>query len=231
VAKFEVKQSDLTVEGRFQKPAFGVVGAGQQKLHESLLSRLATFGSAPSNVFLNAATGSLADRGATFNIPSVNAGIKLSIDKVEIGFNDLTRVHFPQLRTIATHAFEALDEHVPDLRYVAYIALLNYHGLIEGVKPLEFIGQYVTKAPDLGMHSGSAAGFYYGPKGSRHQLNVIVDTSVAVPNGVYIRIAITFDGSKLAHDTLTAVAAKGVKDVFTAFQLETTLDFGDADRV
>jgi hypothetical protein len=112
------------------------------------------------------------------------------------------------------------------VRFATYGVTLNYHGLVEGKNVIEFVQHYVGKMPDLGPVTGAAGGFYYGKKGPRDFLSVVIDNSLAVPNGLYVRINAIFDGKQLPPSELPKAGAAMVSEVLGAFQLEHALDVG-----
>lgn len=224
MSKFDVKQGDLTVEARYEAPAFPLLRQ-DNVIVEVLLSRLARYGATAESVFYGT-TGSLGVRHVLVNTPNINGGVKIFLEKVEVGFNDLMRIDFAGIREVAQIVFESLEKVAAGIRFRNYAVSLTYHGLVDGVPADKFIGQYVGNVPDLGPVNGTAAGFYYGRKEPRDFLTVVADNSLVIPKGVFIRINGGFDGRGLHHAKLPEAGAAMVAEVLAGLKLEHDLDVG-----
>jgi hypothetical protein len=194
VRKFDVKQADLTIEGHFAKPDLALLRADRGGLVEILSGQLARYGVTLNDITFGSGN-SLADRYALFYQPRMAVGIKATVAKLEVGFNDVLRITFTDVRAVTTEAFETLSKAAPHAKVMLFGATLNVHGIIEGVTPVEFLKSHTAKAPDsLGPSTGGAAGFYYGEDGPRKSLAIIMDGSALYQGAVYLRITTAFDG-------------------------------------
>lgn len=225
--KFDVKQGDVTVEARYETPAFALLRPESQTLIELLLTQLAPYGASPDSVFYNT-EGSLGNRNVTINAPGINGGLKLFVSKAEVGFNDMMRVAFADVQNVARILFESIEKVAPGVRYAGFNVSLNYHGFVEGKNVAEFVRQYVTNVPDLGPVYGAAAAFYYRNKGPRDFLTVVMDRSASIPEALYIRIAAGFDGKQVSHSQLPIVGGGMLGEVLERFNLEHALDIGQS---
>jgi hypothetical protein len=227
VHKFSVRQSDLTIEFRFERPAFGLLGPTSHRFVALIYDNLEQYGiSAPDIHYGNA--GSLGDRHVLINVPRINAGIKVSIAKFDVGFNELAKVPFPDIEKIVLGAVAALHEVDSSSKIAGCLATLNVHGLLEGSNVIDFIGNYFGSRPTgLGPSTGSASGFYFGAEGPRLHLSIIMDGSVPVQGGLYLRLMTSFDGRKIEVKDALKAGREEFRKAFAALNLAPeVLDLG-----
>ena len=225
MSKFDVKQGDLTVEARYEAPAFALLRPEGQRLVETVVTQLAPYGASVDTVFYST-EGALGARNVTINAPGINAGVKIFVARAEAGFNDLKRARFADIETIARILFESIEKAAPDVRFSIYSVSLNYHGLVERMAVADFIKQYVGNAPNLGPLHSTAAGFYYAKKGARNWLSIVMDASLSVPDALFMRISALFDGKRISHAQLPGAGAAMLAEVLAGFKLEHELDLG-----
>jgi hypothetical protein len=222
VPKFDAKLADLGIDGRFELPAFSLLGADGQRLVEVLYSELTSFGIELSNVTYSQ-VGSLADRNVYFALPALNAGVKVAVGRMEVGFNDLTKVDLDVVNRVAQAAYGSLDKAAINAKIRTYTATLNTHGLVEGTPSRNFIKPFLARVPSgLGPLTSSGAVFYFGAHGSLTQSALVVDSSVVVRDGVYIRVIFTLDGQRVQLRELTSVGNETIKQAFAALDLQLT---------
>lgn len=227
--KFEVKQGELTIEGRFERPAFSLLRAEGANVVELLYAELNRYGITPNDITFGQ-TGSLADRYVLFYMPRIAAGVKVSVAKLEVGFNDLARVTFADVSAIALAAFNVLSKPTEQVKLTDFVTTLNVHGTVDDIEAVDFLEPYLGKAPDgLGPSTGGAAGFYYGAEGPRQTLSIIMDGSVLYARGIYVRVTAGFDGRQITYAELLDVGRDTVRRAFASLGLETTLDLA-SDR-
>lgn len=223
--KFDVKRGDLTVDARFQAPAFALLRPDGLRAVELLLTQLAPYGATAETVFYNR-DGALGNQNVTINTPRINGGVKVFVSKVEAGFNDLAALQFADIRGVAKALFDCIAAVSPATRYAGYVVSLNYHGIVEGMSHADFVRQFTPKVPDLGPVNSTAAGFYYGRKDARDFLSVVLDGSVSFAGAVFMRITAGFDGGKISSAELPSAGADMLAEVLAAFRLEHDLDLG-----
>lgn len=224
---FDVKLADLTIEGSFAPPAFALLRPETLRVLEQIYTSVERYG-----ITLNDVTAphsvSLAERNVFFNLWRYSAGIRLSVGKLEIGFNDLLRVTFSDVSAIGVSAFDALSKIEQRPRIATFTVNLNVHGIVEGVDPIDMMKEHVKKAPDgLGPSTGGAVGFYYGPEGPRRTLSIIMDGSALIPRGIFLRVTAGFDGQQIDYQNLPGAGRNTLARAFSALGLvQSVLDLG-----
>lgn len=216
---FVVKLADLTIEANFERVAFSLLGATWNRAMESIYGRLERYGVTPKEITLGQ-VGSVGDRHMTFLLPKINGGVKVYVSKIEIGLNNVLIATFEDLRTIVAGVTESLREAEPNVRFGNAIATYNVHGTLEGIGAAQFLASFLTNRPKgLGPDTGGAAGFYYGTEGPRIHLSVIMDGSVMVPDGLYMRLTTSFDARAIEVSRLLDAGRNEIRKAFTSLNL------------
>lgn len=225
---FSVKQADLTLELNFEKTAFSLLGTTWQRVMQSLHARLERYGVTPRDISIGQ-VGPIGDRYMTFLMPRINGGVKLNVSKVEIGLNNALAVTFEDLRHIVSSVVESLREADEAFRFANLVASYNVHGELTGSNAAAFIGSFVRARPEgLGPDTGGAAGFYYGSEASRLHLAVILDGSVLVPDGLYMRLTTSFDGRRVDLNSVLETGRAEFRKTFVALGLRPDgIDLGE----
>ena len=222
---FSIELADLTVELRFERPDFLLLGVSANRFVHAVFPFLERYGSTPQDVtFGNAA--SVGERHAHVMAPRISAGVKLSVAKVDVGVNDLLKVSFEDVQVLVLGAMSALTQVEAANKVAAYSVTLNVHGGIAGASAADYIGRYFQSRPKgLGPDTGGALAFYYGQEGARYQCAVIVDGSALVPSGLYLRVAMTYDAKKLSAEEVLKAGKADLGKVFASLELtQTRLD-------
>lgn len=218
--KFDVKIGDLGIEGRFESPAFSVLRQDGQRFFELLYVALAPFGMDLSNVTFGQ-TGTLADKNAYFALPALNGGVKLTVGRLEIGFNDINKINFEGIKNIINSVYGALESANVGARISSYTATLNVHGVVDGTAGHAFIEPFVARKPNgLGPSLGSGVVFYFGAHERRTNMAVVLDGSALVTDGLYSRMIITLDARRVRYQDLADAGKESITQAFGAVNLE-----------
>lgn len=217
--EYKIEQGDLTLELRFEKPDFVLLGHNANRFIANMFPFLERYGSTPHEVTFGTAQ-IIGDRYVNIMAPRVNAGVKLSANKVDVGFNDLMKVQFTDVQSITLGTLGALNQIEGASKIAGYIATLNVHGSLDGMTAAEFIGRFFKSRPKgLGTDTGGALGFYYGVDGPRLNCSVILDGSVLVQGGMYARISVAYDAKQIKPDEVLNVGKQQLGKVFSALEL------------
>lgn len=220
MSNLHIKVADLTIDGRFEAPAFTLFQAESGRIIEAFHAALAPFNFDLGNITFGQ-VGSLAERNIFFFIPSLNAGIKLTVGRIEIGFNDLNKVTFETINALMQLVDGALATSKFPARIGTYTATLNSHGIIENKSSQDFISPFLQKIPaSIGPHLGSGAVFYFGAFEDWSGLALVMDNSGVLDGGLYVRVLLTLDGKKIALKDLAAVGRAALRKAFGAFDLQ-----------
>lgn len=216
---FTVKQADFTIDLRLERPAFALLGAPSHRLLQLIYEHFERYG-VTANDITYGNVGSLGDRHVLIFVPRISSGVKLSVSKIELGFNDLRKVSLAEIQAAVIVAAGSLIQVDPTTKVIEYALTLNVHGLLEGSSVVDFIGGYFGSRPGgLGPSTGSATGFYYGTEGSRTQLAIIMDGSVPVEGGLYVRLTTAFDARELGAGNLVNAGWGEFRKAFAAVKL------------
>ena len=213
---FNVELSDLTIDARFSAPNFNVLAEEGRRTLAAMCAALAPFGTGLNDVTFGQ-TGTLADRNAYFAISRYNAGVKLTVANVEIGFNDLSKVTFEIIQAVIRAAGSAL----PGMGIGLYSVSMNSHGRVDGMSGAAFTAPLVGRAPEgLGPLTRSGAVFYYGARGPIVHTGLVVDSSMLVPDGVFVRVLFGVAGNAVSFDTLPELGRRTAREAFASLRLQ-----------
>jgi hypothetical protein len=219
MARLKIAQGDLTIELRFDHPDFILLQTQSNRFIQLAFPHLEVHGATANDVTVGNAP-SVGDRFINVMAPRVGAGIKLTAHKIDIGFNDVLRIKFPEVQRLVLGALQAFAQLEAASHVLAYGATLNVHAAIEGIPAATFInGYYKSRPQGLGPDTGGGLGFYYGAEGARVLCSVIVDGSVLVPNGIYMRVSVLYDAKQISADEMLKAGKQQLGKVFTALDL------------
>ena len=85
--------------------------------------------------------------------------------------------------------------------------------------------QRIGEAPSgFGPSLGSGVVFYFGPSGDRKSSSIIIDNSLVVSGGAYIRTLFTLDGTKVGIADLPENCVKTVHEMYKLVDLQLKRD-------
>ena len=219
MAKLRAVQSDLAYQGDFSSPAFELVGSFATLLGR-LHARLATFGLRPGDLKLEPGQG-LADSALACSLPGLNAVVRVRVERVEANFLELRRVTQDQVAGIILQAVGAVQDLLPQVSFKSHSIGLSAHGLFEDIVYEDFIQRYAPKSPeDLGPALGRGVVCYYGPEEERDSSLVVLDKSLLVPGGLYLRTHFSLNGAKVPLADVQSKASAYVNLILEKVGLE-----------
>jgi hypothetical protein len=220
VTKFLVKQSDASFEARFAFPAFALT-ASAPSLHQNMLLSLGKYGLTLNDIRVEAGLPNLSGANATYSLSTLNAFVRVWLNRLEVFFGDPTRVREEQFLEITRIALDTMQHTVQDLRMETYTATLNMHGTLPDIEVSQFLTLYVPTTPEgLGMVVGRAVGYYFGPEAERLSASLIVDMSSVIPEAIFVRASVVFDGAKLPLDRGLSAAREYAFKMLAEISLE-----------
>jgi hypothetical protein len=163
----------------------------------------------------------MADRHIYFNLPVLNAGVKLNVGRMDVGFNDMNRANFDAINRVLHAAYGALDEGNVGAKIASYAITVNSHGSIEGTTGAEFVKPFFGRAPaGLGPTLGSGGVFYFGAHERRTGLAVVMEASSLVTDGLYTRLIFTLDGTRVRYQDVAEAGRETIRHALGAMDLQ-----------
>lgn len=219
MSKFDVKQSDLTVEIRYTEPAFGLLEPGVD-LHAKMFGALGEYELTAGDIRIQNDVTDLSRPNVMYSMPVYKAHVRVSLEKLEVLFLDLAAVDTDQVQRITVAALRGLRESVPPVKLASYTIANSAHGTVEGLGATEFIRQFISQVPDgVGPLIGNGIVFYFGPEGDRQQSSLTLDMSLLFSQAIYVRAFTTFAGT-LEPEVVAALANEYLALLFTKAGLE-----------
>lgn len=220
VTKFLVKQREAVFEARFAFPAFALI-ASAPSLHQNMLLGLGKYGLTLGNILIESGLPNLSGANATYSLGTLNAHVRVWLDRLEVFFLDLARVRKDQLFEITETALDSVQHTVQDLQMETYTATLNMHGTLPDTEISQFLTQYVPSIPEgLGMVVGKGMVYYFGPEAEKRSASLVVDMSAMIPEALLVKASAVFDGTKLSRALGLSAALEHVFQMLTGISLE-----------
>lgn len=218
--KIRPLQADLSYQGEFSAPAFGLIGS-LAGLLERAHSRLASFGIRPSDLKLESTTPSLTEASLVCNLITLGALVRVRLERIEASFSDLKRVDQEQISTVVLESFEAVRDILPNLTVKTHGITLQVHGVLEGISFEDLIRYHAPNPPaGLGPALGSGVVYYFGPEAERVSSGFVLDKSFVVPGGLYLRANVNLDGTKVPILRLREMASEYIDSALKTLGLE-----------
>jgi len=206
MTSFKVKQGELSLQAHFLVPIFDLLDPPASRLHSALYSGFSEFGISLNEVKLVHGVPNLSEASVSYHLLNLNALVKLSLDKLEVSFFETTKLSHDEVLAVYKKAFNSLGQIATGFRVREYNVILALHGLLEDKSLEDFWSNLLPKVPKgLGPASGQGAAFYYGAHEKIISSTVMLDMSVRVPNGIFLRTTVNFDGAKVSTDDLPAL--------------------------
>lgn len=202
----QVDRADVGLDAGFERPDFALF-RDTAELLQHLFRRLEPHGLSLGDLRVEHGTGSVADFHVLVSLFNFAMTIRVRVERVEVVFSRLRKEHVQGFKAAAVSALTAIREHRPDLTFRAFNLGLALHGRPEGVSSKEYLSRFASNAPtDFGPVTANGAVFYYGPDADRLLGSLTLDASALVPDGVYLRIQVTWDGRKVGLEALPALS-------------------------
>lgn len=225
--KLLVKQSDAFFEARFSSPAFALLSPlAPGLLHHNMLLELGKYGLTLNDIRVEAGMPNLAGANATYTLNLYNAFVRVWLNRLEVVFVDLTRVHNEEQRlAMARAALNAVQQTAHDIQMENYTATLSMHGMLADTDISQFLAQHVPHDPDgIGMVIGRGVVYYLGPEAERHLASLVIDVSAVLSEALFVKASAIYDGTKLSQEHGFSMAQDNVFKILTGIQLVPSWD-------
>jgi len=220
VTTFLVKQSEASFEARFAFPAFALT-ALVPSLHQNMLLSLGKYGLTLDDIRVEGGLPNLSGVNTIYSLSTLNAFVRIWLNRLEIFFGDLARTSEEQILEITEIALDNMQRIVQDLHIETYTATLNMHGTLPDTEISQFFTQYVPNVPEgLGMVVGRGVVYYFGPEAERLSSSLLIDMSTVISEALYVRASAVFDGTKLPRNHGLSVAREYVFKMLAGIRLE-----------
>lgn len=219
--KFETKQSELNIEVRFAAPAFALLAQDSSKLHSGIFDVLGKFGLTTNDITIESAPAALGAKSITYSANLIGLVVKLHLSKVEFICWDLKRLTQIDGIAIFIGVMEVVAKVVPGLEAEGFYTTLSMHASISGQNAAQFINARIGKELDgLGLSTGHALAYYFGEKGSRQRLVLVLDGSAIHLDALFLRQSADFSGKAMNFRDMPDALVSTFDDSLKALGLE-----------
>lgn len=200
--RFKHQQGDVSLTAEFADPIFASF-RDVESLHEAVWKALGPLGLRLSEARWEG-NGSVGDQHLYCPFWSRATTLRLRRERVELNCWDAGKHgEFWELAVTAIEA--ASSEEVPN-PFRTFAFGCTTHGTLDEGTAEDFVVRFRAAAPDLGPIRGSGTAFYYGEVPPQVQAALTVDISGAVAQGLFVRLNVTWDATKLEPRNLARTA-------------------------
>ena len=206
---FNIERQDVELESTFSPRLWSLVH-DVPVLYEALLERLAHVGLSDMDLRPEAGNGSVGATGIGFWLFGSKVNVQLRLNS----FRFRTSLLASNVLDSANAVVAAIRQALPELRFRTHVVSYACHGLIEGMKAAEFVGEIVPNAPVIegfGDHLGTGVVFYFGEAPPTVSSTLTLDASRVVPDGLFVRVVVVVDGAIGAIPEIQALAEECVR--------------------
>ncbi len=210
-----VQRSNLVINVNFGSYFWSLVH-DIPRFYDALLTHLAEFGVSPTSI--RAETGdNLGAYNVNFYLLNYKANVKIRLERMEFGFTDLTAGDIEQAERAFGSLLAALAASTNVFKVSGYQFDMGLHGFVDGATSREIIGRFIANTPtNIGRAFGGGVVFYFG-KDAVEQ-TITLDLSAAIPDALFIRTIINFEGAPPAdfaktiqHRVQASLASLGLR--------------------
>ena len=207
--KYEVKKSDLSVEGYFASPAFNLF-RGNSDVLEAVAAGLSDL--CPirgADVRINRETNPIGNANLSFDLHPFNGSSRISVDKSQIVLFNPHSLDTDQISRLSSSFFAAVGELLPPNSYGHYVVQFSFHAALENISPADHTRRFMSSASESSDSLiGNAVTYYFGQDDPRLHSSITLDMSGEFSDCVFVRVAMGFDASM--------VSVAGLKDAVVA---------------
>jgi len=215
-----VSLADLALEAGYPQPDFGLLRDGSS-LVGHLYTRLEPYGLTLNDIRAEGVTGSAADRHILVTLFNGTLSLRVRIDKVEVAWTRFNNDQTEKLKSATLDAMKAFVDYKATISFKSFAVALALHGPLNGMRAREYLARFVTNIPtNVGPPVGAGAAFYFGAADTRLYSAVIVDASVIVTDGLFVRVHSTWDARQMALDALGGIAEAYFRQVWASLDLQ-----------
>jgi len=200
--ELEVSRADLVFEAAFPAPVFSLF-RDPAGLLERLYARLASYGLGLNDLRVERGTGQALDLHILVYLFNYTTTLRVRVDRVEVVCSELPREDVERITAAIIDALSGVREYRSDLSFATFAVVVNLHGTTQGQAARDYLAQFVTRIPtDLGALLGTGVVFYFGPRENRLLVNVTVDRSAVITDGLFVRVHGVWDGRRIEATAL-----------------------------
>ena len=192
--KYEVRKSDLSVEGYFSAPAFNLLRTDSDVL-KVVTAGLSEF--CPirgTDIRIDQETNPIGNANLSFELHPLNGFARISTDRSQIVLFSPHSLDTDLISRLSSAFFGAINELLPPTSYSHYVVQFALHASLENVSPSDHTRRFVSSASESsGSLIGNAVTYYFGQHGPRLHSSITLDMSGEFPDCVLVRVAMGFD--------------------------------------
>lgn len=205
MTKYEVKKSDLSVEGFFAEPALNILRANSDvlKVVASCLSFFCPVRG--TDIRIDQETNPIGNANIVFELHPFNGVARISVDRAQIAFFSPHSLDTDVISRLSSTFLDSINEILPPSSYGHYLVQFTFHAALENGSPADHTRRFIT-APTENADSviGNSVTYYFGQDDVRLHSSITLDMSGEFSDCVFVRIAMGFDAD--------GIPAVGLKD-------------------
>jgi hypothetical protein len=218
--KFNVSQADFQLEAGFSQAEFSLFRETSSLL-DHLFKALQPHGARLSDIRVETGSGSAADFNVLCYLFNYSVTLRVRIDRIEIVGSQLAQEDVQKYGSAIVDALQSVRNYHQKLKYRNYTVNVGMHGSLEAGSVKQYISRFVKNVPDgLGPFAGNGTVMYFGPTGDRLLCSVTIDRSTIVPDGLYCRTHVVWDGNKVEIEHLPELANRFAGEIINQMGLE-----------
>ena len=221
VTTYTVKKSELSVDGHFQRPAFALLRP-TSNLHSAVTSALSDFCLIQgSDIRITQDTTPLANAEAIYNLRPFNGFAKVNIDGAQLVLLSPHTLSDTLIINLSLALLNAVHKEVDQTSYATFLIQIGFHAELPNINPAAYTGHFVSSEIHyVGSIIGNSATYYLGQEGTRLHSSVTLDMSGEFSECVFVRIAIRYDGSRIAASELPNAVQEHYNELLSLVGLE-----------
>lgn len=213
-----VRQSEFQFVAAFERPIFHL-WAQPPSLFTQLHNELGIHGFRATDLRWEQGVGAM-DARLVFHLSGFRLTVKLRVDQLDVQAFDLAGLQPESTADAVLGILKALQAYSGDLRFAAYTLGLALHGTLDGQSVSTFLTDRVKAPPDpLGAMIGTGCVYYFGRNGNRLSMAVTLDSSAAVGDGLFLKVASVWQPSEVSDEQFRQIASSYTEWVAGTFGL------------
>jgi hypothetical protein len=218
--KFNVTQADFQLEAGFSQAEFSLFRETSSLL-DYLFKALHPHGARLADIRVETGSGSAADFNVLCYLFNYWVTLRVRIDRIEIVGSQLPQDYVHKYGAAIVDALMSVRNYHQHLKYRAHTLVVGMHGSLEGGSVKQYISHFVKNVPaGLGPALGTGTVMYFGPVGERLLCSVTIDRSTILPDGLFCRTHVVWDGNKVEIEYLPELANRFVRETVSQMGLE-----------
>ncbi|MDE0697433.1 MAG: hypothetical protein OXH76_16550 [Boseongicola sp.] len=219
--KFEVKKSDLSIEGYFAAPAFNLFRADSNVLNVVTAGLTSLCPIRGADIRIDQETNPIGNANLSFELHPFNGFARISIDRSQIVLFSPHSLDTDLISRLSSSFFGAINELLPPNSYAHHVVQFTLHAALENISPADHTRRFISPASE-GADSliGNAVTYYFGQHGPRLHSSITLDMSGEFSDCVLLRVAMGFDASMVSVAGLKDAVVEHGNSLFALVDLE-----------